>query len=52
MWYEYVIIFSLLLVSIIFLVRYFRKKFTTNECDSGCATCIYKDSTCHPSDQH
>lgn len=51
MWYEYVIIFSLLLLSIIFLVRYFRKKFTTGACDSDCTTCIYKNNTCQPPQQ-
>jgi len=52
MWYEYVIIFSLLLLSIIFLVRYFRKKLATGACESDCTTCIYKNDACHPPQQH
>jgi len=46
MWWEYVIIFGILLGSIVFLVRHFLKKMSGPGCESPCAGCKYNQENC------
>jgi hypothetical protein len=42
MWWEYAIIFIALGISIYYLIRRFRKKVKSPECESDCHDCPYK----------